>query len=519
MNTTTENPRLFRRERRHSKPRAILTVAFCLSAALAPLMAGPPIIQPSTSLQHRVVQLGKSASLAVSVSGDAPLAVQWRLDGQPLPNQTNRTFMLSAVQAADEGDYTVVVSNSQGTATSEPARLWVVPAVTNLVRLNLTNSAGLRLPYFISMPVNYDPARSYPLVAFLTGGHAGEDVFPGFAGDNPVTRVLASYKQQQVDPVIFVWPCRRAGDDSWTEQYRRQVMDLLDRLISQFNIDTNRVYVGGISGGTGLAWDVIGARPGFFAAGSMMSGGRGATPAAILNSLPFWAGCASDDEAGNLAPTQAAVLALRSAGARVIYTEYRSGGHIGGCTMLASTPAWAEWLLAQRRGHESVTEPLVSINSPAAESTLVTGGARLSLAGSARARGQAVLRASWQNLANKTTGTALGTNLWSISDIPLAPDATNTVVVMATTTSWAPAYGGNTSFNETLLVFCSPIRATLLPNGVDVLLNWTGGGPPYRIQRAISLAAAEWTEVLSYATPPVALSRTNGAGFFRIVGH
>jgi hypothetical protein len=43
-------------------------------------------------------------------------------------------------------------------------------------------------------------------------------------------------------------------------------------------------------------------------------------------------------------------------------------------------------------------------------------------------------------------------------------------------------------------------------------------GPPYRVQRATDLIAADWTEVLSDATPPVILPVTGPCGFYRIVG-
>jgi predicted esterase len=487
-------------------------------AVFSSAIASPPVIKPSTSLQHRAVELGKRASFAVTASSDAPLFFQWRLDSKDLPAQTNKSLVLNAVQASDEGDYTVLVSNLDGSVLSEPVRLWVVPPSTNLVKRNYTNDAGLRLPYFIATPANYDPSRSYPLVVFLTGGHADEAIFAGFMTDNPVTRVLASYQQQKVDPVFFVWPCRRSGDANWNDRYRTLVSDLIDRLMSDYTIDTNRVSIGGISGGTGIAWDIVGMRPSLFSAGSMMSGGQGTTRATNLKDLPFWAGCARDDEAGNLGPTQAAVLALRTAGAQVIYTEYNSGGHIGGCTMLASTPAWIHWLLAQRRGRASTTEPMLSISLPNHEAIHATGAASVSLAGSAEALGQTVTRVTWQNTANKTQGDALGTNTWSATGIPLLADKTNVIIVTATTTSWAPALGGNTTFNDNLTVVYSPILTTLALHGTEALLNWSGGGPPYRVQHASALPEGNWSDFLSNAVPPVAIPLNGSTGFYRITG-
>jgi len=47
-------------------------------------------------------------------------------DGRELLGQTNRTLTLNAVQSADEGDYTVMVTNVAGAAVSDAARLYVV---------------------------------------------------------------------------------------------------------------------------------------------------------------------------------------------------------------------------------------------------------------------------------------------------------------------------------------------------------------------------------------------------------
>ena len=71
---------------------------------------------------------------------------------------------------------------------------------------------------------------------------------------------------------------------------------------------------------------------------------------------------------------------------------------------------------------------------------------------------------------------------------------------------------------DTLTVIQSPIQATLALQGTQALLNWAGGGPPYRVQRATDLAMGDWTDYLTDATPPVPLPLTGQAGFYRIVG-
>jgi hypothetical protein len=183
-----------------------------------------------------------------------------------------------------------------------------------------------------------------------------------------------------------------------------------------------------------------------------------------------------------------------------------------------STPAAVEWLLAQRRGVAPTNEPLLSITSPSEEPVYRTGATNLNLGGLAGALGRDVTQVTWENRANNKTGKASGSNLWSATGIPLQANKTNLVIVTATTTSWAPAFGGTTTFNDTLTVIQSPIRATVTWQGTGLLLNWAGGGSPYRVQWAADLAAGDWTDFLPNATPPVTLPLAGQAGFYRVIG-
>src|SRR5205085_1107105 len=156
-----------------------------------------------------------------------------------------------------------------------------------------------------------------------------------------------------------VWPCRRSGDGSWTAQYLQQVSGLLDVLVSRFAIDTNRVYVSGGSEGVHAAWDLMGARPGFFAAARLSAGWQGSAVAGALAHTPIWATCAADD--GQLGSTRNLVQSLRQAGGAPVYTEYASGGHLPTIAQAWCTPAIVDWLLAQRRGQDQGYAPLLTI--------------------------------------------------------------------------------------------------------------------------------------------------------------
>jgi len=460
----------------------------------------PPQIQPSVTFQHTAVFLGQTNTFTVAATGEA-LSYQWRLDGQDLPGETNQTCIRTNAQLADEGDYTVQVSNTDGAVISEAARLWVVPPSTNLVQGNFTNEAGLRLPYFITVPTNYDPAHSYPLVLMFHGagitGPFDETFFPDFASRWPFTLVFASYHQQATDPVVLVWPSRRAGDDYWTDSYLRLVSGLLDELTAEFNIDTNRVYVGGGSEGVHATWDLIAQRPGYFAGAIVCGGYPGIAPPVSIKDVPVWGWHSLQDEYGGVEAMRALIRSLRLAGGDAIYTEYLRGTHMESIAMGMVTPANVEWLLAQRRGAPSTTEPLLSITNPTAGTTYASSAATLDVAGSAAALGQPISRVDWTNTATHGSGVASGTNLWNVTSIPLVLPGTNLLIVTATTTSWSAGLGGTTTFNDTLTVIPAPLRVTCAPDPVALDCDLT-----YTLTVANYSSRAATGVVVSNALPP-----------------
>ena len=172
---------------------------------------------------------------------------------------------------------------------------------------------------------------------------------------------------------------------------------------------------------------------------------------------------------------------------------------------------------AKRRGVDSVVRPRLSITTPGSAGPLVTSSATMDLAGSAEAIGETVTGVSWENLTTRAKGVALGTDSWSVAAVPLRGNATNVIVVTATTASGFPVNGGTTTFSDTLSVLSLPIRVTLARQGTDVILTWTGGTGPYRIQRATDLGLADWHDSRTNAVSPAPIDLQGEAGFYRIV--
>jgi hypothetical protein len=74
------------------------------------------------------------------------------------------------------------------------------------------------------------------------------------------------------------------------------------------------------------------------------------------------------------------------------------------------------------------------------------------------------------------------------------------------------------AYDAVVLTVASSIALTLTPAGADVNLDWTGGSPPFVVERAGALSPAAWSGVVTTSQQSLMLPRTNGAGFFRVRG-
>src|SRR6185503_19400270 len=86
----------------------------------APFITGQP--------QNLAVCPGQSASYIMTAGGTGPLSYQWRLNGVNIAGAIGSTYTINGVSAANGGDYSVVVSNACGPATSSVAVLKLNPA-------------------------------------------------------------------------------------------------------------------------------------------------------------------------------------------------------------------------------------------------------------------------------------------------------------------------------------------------------------------------------------------------------
>ncbi|HEU0009372.1 MAG TPA: immunoglobulin domain-containing protein [Verrucomicrobiae bacterium] len=105
------------------------------TSAVAILTVGmlPPTIE--TEPESQTIESGETAMLSVIANGSQPLSFQWyRDDTNLVPGATSDTLTISNAQPVHSGNYTVIVTNSLGSATSSVAVLTVTvvaPRITS----------------------------------------------------------------------------------------------------------------------------------------------------------------------------------------------------------------------------------------------------------------------------------------------------------------------------------------------------------------------------------------------------
>ena len=128
-----------------------------IRAGVSSLNAAPVIVvQP----QNQTANQGQNAAFSVTATGSAPLTYQWQFNSTNLSGATSSRYAVINAQPANVGSYSVIVTNSLGTATSSIALLTVVvpPAITTLPQ-SQTVTQGLNATFTVgasgSAPFTY----------------------------------------------------------------------------------------------------------------------------------------------------------------------------------------------------------------------------------------------------------------------------------------------------------------------------------------------------------------------------
>src|SRR4051794_3582386 len=77
----------------------------------------------TTQPVQQVAAPGDIATFSVMIADASEVTFQWRFNGIDIPGATGDSLLLGNVSIANEGQYSVVMTNSEGSVTSSPAAL------------------------------------------------------------------------------------------------------------------------------------------------------------------------------------------------------------------------------------------------------------------------------------------------------------------------------------------------------------------------------------------------------------
>jgi hypothetical protein len=128
---------------------------YAVPASLDAWLQVEPALAPPTITaqpQSKSVVAAQPASFSVSATGTAPLTYQWFANGVALGAATNATLSIASAWPSQQGQYWVVVGNSEGTVTSSKVILTVQEPLTVSPVLDRWNVGGGQFGFRISGP-------------------------------------------------------------------------------------------------------------------------------------------------------------------------------------------------------------------------------------------------------------------------------------------------------------------------------------------------------------------------------
>jgi predicted peptidase len=193
-------------------------------------------------------------------------------------------------------------------------------------------SAQNTLHYRLLKPKGVKENQKYPLVIFLHGiGERGND---NISNLKYITPLFLNEKNRNNFPCYVAVP-QCPATENWTypnwyqepKEPMRSVIALIDSLSALPFIDSRRIYIMGLSMGGYGTWYLVTRFPDKFAAAIPICGGGDWSQAEKIAHVPIWAFHGGRDETIDPDQTRTMIKAIKKAGGKPLYTEYKKVGH------------------------------------------------------------------------------------------------------------------------------------------------------------------------------------------------
>lgn len=206
----------------------------------------------------------------------------------------------------------------------------------------------VKLKYLAYLPEGYekDKNKKWPLILFLHGmGERGEDL--ELVKRQGLPNII---NELEYFPFILIAP--QCPTNSMWYMEIDSLFELVKHVINQYNVDTSRIYLTGLSMGGFGTWHFAEAHPKLFAAIVPVCGGtvpKIGFPERIkvLKDVPVWAFHGAKDEIVPIEMSKELVDVLRQYNGNVKFTVYPDAGHDSWTETYRNKDLYA-WLLEQK---------------------------------------------------------------------------------------------------------------------------------------------------------------------------
>ncbi len=214
------------------------------------------------------------------------------------------------------------------------------------------------LPYRLLVPAKIEEGKKYPLVIFLHG--AGER---GTDNEKQLVHGIPDFVKNREKYPAFVIAPQCPANKKWAEvdwsakthtlpkepsDPAKLLLALLETFIKEKPVDSKRIYLTGLSMGGYGTWDLIARKPEFFAAAAPVCGGGDEATAEKIKNVPLWVFHGDKDTVVIPERSRNMVEAIKKAGGKPKYTEYKGVGH-DSWVKAYSDPEFFAWLFAQKK--------------------------------------------------------------------------------------------------------------------------------------------------------------------------
>jgi len=203
----------------------------------------------------------------------------------------------------------------------------------------ITQTVGAK--FLLYLPKSFTAeSKPWPLIVFLHGsGERGDDLEKVKLHGPPKLM-----ENQEEFPFIVVSP-QCPEDSRWSVEILHA---LLNEVIDRLPIDTDRVYLTGLSMGGFGTWNFALAYPNRFAAIAPICGGGTLDGICRLKNIPVWAFHGAKDEVVKVVESERMIEALKRCGGEAQLTVYPGVGHDSWSETYANHELY-KWFLEHKR--------------------------------------------------------------------------------------------------------------------------------------------------------------------------